>query len=57
MFSLAYEHHHGCNVCQICRKDPFLTAFVASWMDAVEVVSNADVGFLTIDGFLKVTRR
>ncbi len=33
------------------------TAFVASWMVAVEVENNVGVSFLTIDGCFKVTRR
>ncbi len=33
------------------------TAFVASWMVAVEVENNDGVSFLTIDGCFKVTRR
>ncbi len=33
------------------------SAFVASWMVAVEVENNVGVSFLTIDRYVKITRR
>ncbi len=53
MFSLAYEH----TCVKSAEKTLDLTAFVASWMVAVEVENNVGVSFHTIDGCFKVTRR
>ncbi len=37
------------------EKDLDTTAFVASWMVAVEVENNVSVSYLTIDGCFKAT--
>ncbi len=57
MFFLACGPPHTAMCVNSAEKSRYTTAFVASWMVAVEVKNNVGVSFLTIDGCLEVTQR